>query len=618
MNDARRQALLESALILLVFFIEGAYPVPDVNEPNYLGKAIHFWNPQWAAGDFFLDSADAHYVFYFTFGWLSLLLPPLALAWTGRLFTWALLAWAWRRLSWAVLPQRWYAVLTAALWVACLNRFHMAGEWVVGGVEAKGFAYVFYLLGLEALVLRRWNRAWMLFGVAGAFHVLVGGWAVVAAGMVWAASKLIERRWGSPAGSLPQGGPAGRSGADVPLVATTDAAKGDEPSGARAGLSDRDEDDLTSALPVKQAAAHPPAHNTEALAESAPPNRPLASLGQSAISPDGQAPAAAAPSLKAMAPALLIGGLLALPGLVPVWMLNWGADPRVVVEANKIYVFERLYHHLDPLQFPPQFVLRFVLLSAGWLLLCRLTPADAPRRMLRAMTLAALALALIGTACGLVSLVDRAAAAALLKYYWFRLSDAMVPMAAAFEAAALVAARRRFARGLGRWFWPTIITALAALHVADLAAIRPIPQAPRADKMPNYSHWRDLCDWIAASDAIAADALFLTPRQSHTFKWYAARPEVATWKELPQDAGAIVEWYRRMKEIYGTKRDDGTTKFLNWPDELPRQKIDRLAARYGFRYVVSSQRVRLPYRIVYQNESYVLYQLPDRKRPTAR
>ena len=45
--------------------------MPDVNEPNYLGKAIHFWNPAWAPNDFFLDTADTHWVFYFTFGWLS-------------------------------------------------------------------------------------------------------------------------------------------------------------------------------------------------------------------------------------------------------------------------------------------------------------------------------------------------------------------------------------------------------------------------------------------------------------------------------------------------------------------------------------------------------------------
>ena len=31
--------------------IQGAEPVPEVNEPYYLGKAIHYWNPEFAPGD---------------------------------------------------------------------------------------------------------------------------------------------------------------------------------------------------------------------------------------------------------------------------------------------------------------------------------------------------------------------------------------------------------------------------------------------------------------------------------------------------------------------------------------------------------------------------------------
>jgi len=160
----RLQAVLEVLLVFLVFTIQGAWPVPDVNEPNYLGKAIHFWNPDWGRGDFFLGTGDTHAVFYFTFGWLSLWLSPVALAWTGRLLTWALLAWSWRRLSFAVVPVRWMAVLTAAIFMMLLQHFHLAGEWVVGGVEAKGFAYVLVFLGLEALVRGRWNAMWLLMG----------------------------------------------------------------------------------------------------------------------------------------------------------------------------------------------------------------------------------------------------------------------------------------------------------------------------------------------------------------------------------------------------------------------------------------------------------------------
>ena len=77
-------------------------------------------------------------MFYFSVGWLALLLKPTAFAWTVRLLTWALLAWSWQRLSRAVVPRAWASVLTATLFVFLLQHYNMAGEWVVGGAEGQG------------------------------------------------------------------------------------------------------------------------------------------------------------------------------------------------------------------------------------------------------------------------------------------------------------------------------------------------------------------------------------------------------------------------------------------------------------------------------------------------
>ncbi len=156
-GSSRGLAVVETALVFLIFFIAGAWPVPDVNEPHYLTKARHYWNPAWCADDFFLNSADAHLAFYWTFGWLTRLMPLAAVAWCGRLLTWGLLAWSWRRLSASLVAGPFYAVFTAALFVTLNERCQMAGEWVIGGVEAKGFAYVLVLLALEAIVRERWG-----------------------------------------------------------------------------------------------------------------------------------------------------------------------------------------------------------------------------------------------------------------------------------------------------------------------------------------------------------------------------------------------------------------------------------------------------------------------------
>src|SRR5690606_34744986 len=124
---------------------------------------------------------DAHQTFYWCFGWLTLLMPLPAVAWAGRLLTWTLLAAGWRRVSFLLVPKPLAAVLSAALFVGLLDRCNLAGEWVVGGVEAKGFAYAFVLFAIAEMLLGRWNRVWLLLGAASAWHVLVGGWSVVAA-----------------------------------------------------------------------------------------------------------------------------------------------------------------------------------------------------------------------------------------------------------------------------------------------------------------------------------------------------------------------------------------------------------------------------------------------------
>ena len=104
LSNSRWRTRIEIALVFAVFCLLGAWPVPDVNESHYLGRAIHYWNPDWAHGDFFLDSADTHKVFYFTLGWATKFLSLTAFAWCGRALAWLLLAWSWRRLSVVVVP----------------------------------------------------------------------------------------------------------------------------------------------------------------------------------------------------------------------------------------------------------------------------------------------------------------------------------------------------------------------------------------------------------------------------------------------------------------------------------------------------------------------------------
>ena len=171
---------VEIGLILLIFFTQAGTPAPQTNEAQYLAKAKHFWSPDWCENDQFLNSGNAHYGFFFAFGWISLFCTLDVLAWIGRIAGWLLIACGWQRLIARLTSDRWASVLSAGLWVFFVDRFHMSGEWVIGGIEGKVFAYGFVLLALEWMVEAKWNRVWPLLGIASSFHVLVGGWSVLA------------------------------------------------------------------------------------------------------------------------------------------------------------------------------------------------------------------------------------------------------------------------------------------------------------------------------------------------------------------------------------------------------------------------------------------------------
>ncbi|MBI3840180.1 MAG: hypothetical protein HY288_19840 [Planctomycetia bacterium] len=496
----------EIGLIFLVFFIQGAWPAPEANEPHYLSKAKHYWDASWCAKDFFCGTADAHQVFYFTFGWLSLWMPLPALAWCGRLLTWGLLACAWQRLSRALVPRPLYAVLSAALFVALNEHCQMSGEWVIGGVEAKGFAYALVLFGLAALVKNHWGRACLLFGAASSFHVIVGGWSVVAASIAWLAS------------------------------------------------SDR-------------------------------------------------------PPLKQIILPLSGGLLLALPGLLGALTLTWNADPRMLSEANRIYVLERLSHHLVPQHFQAQSIVRHLALVAALVILAWFAPADVRQRRLRGFVAGAVGLAAIGMAIGVLIPPESDLSNALLRYYWFRLSDVMVPLGVALFFCSILL---RWQTARPTWHMAALVAAmlLASGHMSETIWQRQLQLRPRSEEgILRLAAWRDICDWAAVETP--TDAVFLVPRLAQTFRWYAGRAEVVTYKDIPQDAAGVVEWWRRIERIYPLASDGGSRhKSLV---EQGSQRLRELGAEFGADYVVTAADPPLTLeRVGPINSSFAIYRLPDR------
>jgi hypothetical protein len=498
--------LAEIALIVAVFSIVGGAPPPHVNESHYLTKAKHYWDPSYCPGDFFLDSADPHLTFYWTFGWLTRLCSLTATAWIGRAAVWLAIALAWRRLSRTIVNRPWVSVLGAAVWLALIEKANFAGEWVVGGVEAKCLAYAFLLGGLSDLARGNWRTPWVWFGAASAFHVLVGAWAVIAALGVWVA----------------------------------------EPRGRRT-------------------------------------------------------------SLLKLAPGLLIGGLLSLPGLLPALALERGVDPAVTLEAAQIYVFDRLPHHLSPLTLPAAELqlrlTRFGLMSAGFIALWAWANGQSRKAgsgdaaggdgrspwlpLDRIMRLAGVALA-----CNCIGLAIEAAlwqhpesAARILRYYWFRQADVAVPLAVALGICSLVTT---MLEGRVRGGIPLTTATLAACGwvLAGMTIDRVYaPSPPAANKIEDFPSWRAACEWIR--DYAPPDARVLVPRTGQSFKWYASRADVVNYKDVPQDAASVVEWRRRCRELFPVLTQAGVETMHASPEQWGGARVLALARKYGASHVLA-------------------------------
>ncbi|MDP6443741.1 MAG: hypothetical protein QGG36_12875 [Pirellulaceae bacterium] len=496
---SRGWACAEVFLLLLLFFVFAGWPPPDANEAHYLCKAKNYWNPEWCAEDLFLSSSDAHVVFYWTFGWLTLFAPLGAVAWIGRLLTWTLLAWTWRRLSVSLAPRPFVSLVTAAIMMTCLERLHLAGEWIIGGVEAKGFAYALVFLALEAIVRGAWRHVWWLLGVATAFHVLVGGWSVVAAAFAWVA---VGRR-------------------ESPL--------------------------------------------REQLA-------PLA-----------------------------IGGAVALLGVVPALALSGHSEPAARTAAHWVYVYERLSHHLVIHRFPHAFMARHLALLFVWLAVALAMRGEERIRRLHAFVAGAVLIAALGVVIDQSSLTNLEFAASLLRFYWYRLSDAMLPIGFALGAVALLlqwaqspTVRVSRSARAGMLLLAAVASGnILAAHVRGRTDLRPrgvklpLAQTPLTAEQSSdrFRDWRNVCGWIKQNTP--GEAVFLTPRRQQTFKWYAERAEVVNWKDVPQDADTLLEWRRRVRVVYPRKVI--LRGFGAWSDD----RIAAIANRFGATYVVDdAQRSR--------------------------
>jgi hypothetical protein len=557
-SDGRLPAAAEVAAILLLFAASGAWPLPDVNETVYLTKALHHVDPSYGRGDWFLETPDAHSIFYAVMGPILAACGLESGAWVGRWLGWLALAIGFRH---AVVPLLSTAVgrlLAAALFALALRHTTAAGEWVIGGCEAKVFSWALVLAALGEIGRARFAVAVFLLGGATALHPIVGGWGLVACGLVW---------WrGRRAGGAESDGVVRRAGgmssvADTLRILTPTRS----PGAARGSVTVNENAGVTSA---------------------------------------------------ALRGGLVLGGVaLAAWGVLPALSLSAGVDAAGRALANRIYVVERLHHHLLPWTFPEAMIARHLLAILVGTIMHRVVPATPARARVAAFREAALSISLVGCLIALAEPLAPDLAIGLLRYYWFRLADVVVPFTLAASAAAvlmddgvcarILPGRPAFVRGL--------VVAALVLDLGLQSRHWPLPgrSGPqcRADTKVDAAAWADVCGWV--KDHVPPGSRFLTPRGAASFTWRTGLPEVVAWKNSPQDAVSLLEWRRRILDCFSA--DGRLVDMERSTAALGAARMRDVADRYAADHAIVPLDVAgldaLPFERLHANARYAVYRL---------
>jgi hypothetical protein len=540
---------------MAIMSIYGGSVCPDVNESHYMTKAKNFWDPSFCPNDLFLNSADAHWFFFVTFG-LATKFTSLPIAtWIGRLVCWFALSYGWCRFATLLAPIRLVGCSSVLLLLASIHWGQLAGEWVVGGCEAKCMAYAFSFLGLTAAARRDWPWTLVHFGIACAFHILTGGWialALVLAVITRAIAKRFFPKWfGSDSNDTFVKRSQGYKLACV-LVGAMFFAVGLVPALALNFGVDTATTEMGAMIYVFARLPHHlrvygfsnerwESHALLIFITMATAWIAWFILRYGKEIRTSEQPDSLAPDYQLILMTCGVGVVFALIGTVidvslSSWAVNWSAN------WLRYYWFR-----WNDVAWP---VALCTLVLASTYRLSRMSYQQSWR----------LAAQLF---CWTILLVP-GGMLCTQRWYEFQSRDNIPPA----DDRSLIFAN-----------------------------------TTQAVRQRTYDDWRNACQWIRTETP--ADSLWLTPRNQQTFKWNAQRAEVVCWKDSPQNATDLVEWNRRVDAVFPRNE-------LGGPVPLNQTRAIDLYRQFNFDYILMDLRVDpqpLTLPIVFRNDTFAVFQM---------
>ncbi len=175
-------SLLKEFVVLFLLLIFSHLLTGNMAE-NEVGKlmlAKQFIFPDWLPNDWYLSQPQKYQaLFQLCFGHSIAQFGFLATSIGGRLIYYSLIASGLVLIARKIKLQLFGLFIATTLFLYSHQGVAIAGEWMVGSLETKGFAYGLVLIAIWLAMKKRY--IWMIasLGVATSLHILVGGYATL-------------------------------------------------------------------------------------------------------------------------------------------------------------------------------------------------------------------------------------------------------------------------------------------------------------------------------------------------------------------------------------------------------------------------------------------------------
>jgi hypothetical protein len=285
-------------------------------------------------------------------------------------------------------------------------------------------------------------------------------------------------------------------------------------------------------------------------------------------------------------------------------------------KAWKIYVEFRVPHHVLPSAWQGDLWVNELILATCLFLSIYLIIKKGSLKFTAAYALGCVSLFTIGLVIFAIGQTS------LLRFYWFRYPDVMIPFLSALLVALVLNqltyinladyprmqkylywAQSLLSRGL-----PLLFALVAFL--LTIQSMRFLQGKYQRGLHRQSSENQIASEWI--KDNTPSEAVFLIDPLMNEFYTYANRARFVSFNHSPQSAADVLEWFERITLSNGNQqpripvaRGEIQENFYDLNVELIQQLVDE----YGLNYYLGQAGQQLPFEQVYRDDNFTLYMI---------